>query len=273
MTLANPAETPWSLLPNSPSEAYAEERGSDDQLMSNRSGVNVGNAERVLSGATGAALLALGLSRKSLPGLLVAGVGGLIAWRGVSGHCLTYSALGMDTTDRDTNGAAPQAYFQRGLHFAASFTIATKTPGELYAYWRDFENLPRIFQHLESVRKLDDKRSHWTASGPMSMRFEWDAEIINDEPDTLIAWRSLANAEVDNAGSVRFVKAPGERGTELKVVLDYIPPAGAVGKTIATLLGQNPESQIREDLRRFKRIMECGEAPTTEGQSRGNCQG
>jgi uncharacterized membrane protein len=251
----------------------SSQRADAPSLMAEESNVNVGSTERALSTAAGLTLMALGLSRKSLPGVLIAGAGGLIAWRGVSGHCPAYAALDIDTTDRDTDGAPPEAYFRRGLHFQSSFTIANKTRHELYAYWRDLENLPRIFQHLERVQKIDERRSHWTASGPFAQTFEWDAEIINDEPDGLIAWRSLAGAEVDNAGSVRFVDAPGNRGTELKVTLDYIPPAGVVGKTLAMLLGQNPEHQMREDIRRFKRVMECGEAPTTEGQPRGTCGG
>jgi uncharacterized membrane protein len=92
--------------------------------------------------------------------------------------------------------------------------------------------------HLESVAVVDDKRSHWVAKAPAIAggKVEWDAEIINDEPNALIAWRSLENADVDNAGSVRFVPAPGDRGTEVKVVIDYIPPAGRVGKWVAKLV-------------------------------------
>lgn len=266
MTLADTAQTPWSTTSETVPQSVET---SAEQAES----INVGSTERLISGLAGAALIAAGLSRRSIPGLVVAGLGGMVAWRGVSGHCAAYDALGIDTTDRDTDGAPPEAYFKRGLHFSNSFTISNKSPQELYAYWREFENFPRIFRHLEQVRKLDEKRSHWVAVGPMDRRFEWDAEIINDEPDTVIAWRSLANADVDNAGSVRFVQAPAGRGTELKVVLDYIPPAGAVGRTIAMLMGQDPEHQIREDLRRFKRIMECGEAPGTEGQPRGTCGG
>jgi uncharacterized membrane protein len=126
-------------------------------------------------------------------------------------------------------------------------------------------------KHVESVSVLDEKRSHWVVRGPAGSTVEWDAEIINDEPNALIAWRSLDNAEVDNAGSVRFVPGPEGRGTEVRVVLDYIPPAGRVGKWVARLFGEEPSQQIHEDLRRFKRLMETGEIPTIEGQPTGNC--
>lgn len=275
MTLANGPSAPNSPFPSSLSDDFASDDRSGSRVSTaiGSNAVNVGHNERIVSGIVGTGLIAAGLSRKSIPGLLVAGVGGLIAYRAVTGHCGTYSALGIDTSDRDTDGAPPAAYSARGIHVAVVFTIANKSPDELYAYWRDFNNLPSVFEHLERVDVLDDKRSHWISTGPLHMKFEWDAEIINDEPGQLIAWRSLAGASVDNAGSVRFLKAPADRGTELKVTLDYIPPAGVIGKTIATLIGQNPAWQIREDIRRFKWKMESGEIPTIEGQPRGSCQG
>src|SRR5438045_2754694 len=113
-------------------------------------------------------------------------------------------------------------------------------------------------RHLESVQMLDDKKSRWTAKGPAGSTVAWDAEIINEEPDRLIAWRSLAGAEVDNAGSVRFIPLPGDQGTEVKVAIDYIPPAGRIGKAAASLFGRSPEQEIADDLRRFKWVMEAG---------------
>jgi uncharacterized membrane protein len=109
------------------------------------------------------------------------------------------------------------------------------------------------------------------ARAPAGMSVEWDATIINDEPDALIAWRSLERADVDHAGSVRFVPGPQGRGTEVRVILDYIPPAGQIGKAVAKLFGEAPDQQIREDLRRFKRLMETGEIATVEGQPQGKC--
>jgi uncharacterized membrane protein len=149
-----------------------------------------------------------------------------------------------------------------------SVTIS-KAPEELYAFWRDLENLPRIMRHLESVTVLSPARSHWRAKGPAGQHVEWDAEIINDIPNELIAWKSVDEASVPNAGSVRFVRAPGGRGTEVHVELEYEPPAGRIGAVAAKLFGESPDIQVREDLRRFKQMMETGEAATTDGQPTG----
>jgi len=144
-----------------------------------------------------------------------------------------------------------------------------KSPGELYRFWRNFENLPRFMNHLESVKVIDGNRSHWVAKAPLGMTVEWDAVIHNEQENELIAWRSLEGADIPNAGSVRFERAPGGRGTIVKVALEYDPPAGKVGATIAKLFGEEPEQQVEEDLRRFKQVMETDAASTTEGQSSG----
>jgi uncharacterized membrane protein len=233
--------------------------------------INVGMTERKITSGIGAALILLGLRRGSLGGLLSAGLGGALIYRGVTGHCPMYESLGIDTRQQ-AEGAPPEEYFKRGIHVEQAFTI-NRPPEELYSFWRKLDNLPRFMEHLESVTVQDEKRSHWVARGPAGMRIEWDAEIINDEPNQTIAWRSLSGAEVDNAGSVRFVPGRGDRGTEVHIVMDYIPPAGRVGKWVAMLFGKNPDSTIREELRNFKRIMEIGEVPTIQGQPRGTCFG
>jgi uncharacterized membrane protein len=236
--------------------------------------INVGTTERAISTAAGVLLAIGGLSRRSLPGLVAAAVGGGLIYRGVSGHCDVLAALGIDRSDRAGDAATPEQYFDRGIHVEQSMTI-NKEPWDLYQYWRKLENLPSIMSHVEEVRVIDEKRSHWVAKAPSIAggKVEWDAEIINDEPNALIAWRSLAGADVDNAGSVRFVPAPGDRGTEVKVVLDYIPPAGQLGRWIAKLFGEDPQHEVREDLRCFKQIMETGEIPTIQGQPHGTCGG
>ena len=244
------------------------------QAQSPEKPVNVGTNERAVSVAAGSILAMLGLGRGGLPGLLILGVGGGLIYRGATGHCPAYGALGVDTSQDETR---PEEYFERGIHVAQSYLI-DKPPHELYRFWRNFENLPRIMSHLESVRVTDDTHSHWVAKAPSipglaGGKVEWDAEIINDVPNSLIAWRSLPGADVDNAGSVRFVPALGDRGTKVSVVVDYIPPAGRLGKWVAKLFGEEPSQQIQEDLRKFKRVMETGEAPTTEGQPRGTCVG
>ena len=134
----------------------------------------------------------------------------------------------------------------------------------VYRYWRNFENFPRFMRHLESVRALDDRRSRWEAKGPAGTRVQWDAEIVQEVEHAWIAWRSLPGSEVENHGSVRFARAPGARGTELRVQLEYLPPAGALGWSVARIFGEEPDRQIREDLRRFKQLMEAGEIASSE---------
>jgi uncharacterized membrane protein len=209
----------------------------------------------------------LGLRQRSIPGLLYAAVGAGLVYRGATGHCPIYDALEIDTSD-EALPARPEEYFDRGIHVEETLTI-NRSPEELYAFWRNLPNLPRIMRNVKSVMPLDEDRSHWVAVGPMGYSVEWDAEIINDEPNQTIAWRSLENALVDNAGSVRFIPSPGDRGTEIKVVIDDIPPAGRVGAMIAKLFGADPQAEVREDLRRFKQAMETGQIATTAGQPTG----
>lgn len=229
--------------------------------------VNVGSDERKISLAAGAALALAGLKVRGLTGLGMLGAGVLLAKRGYTGHCQLYAALGQSTA----KPAEPAAYFDRGIHVETAFTIA-KPKAELFAFWRNFGNLPLFMRHVKSVTVIDEKKSHWVVNAPAGRSVEWDAEIINEEQDKLISWRSLGGADVDNAGTVRFDDAPGDRGTEVRVVLDYIPPGGVVGKWVAALFGEAPEFTIKEDLRRFKQLMEAGDIPTIEGQPRGTCE-
>lgn len=148
-------------------------------------------------------------------------------------------------------------------------TIA-KPAAELYRFWHDFENLPRFMKHLKEVKVHDSKRSHWTTSGPLGTSVEWDADITEDRENELIAWASVTGADVDNSGSIRFKPAPGNRGTEVKVVTEYNLPGGVIAEAIAKLFGESPQQQLGDDLRRFKMIMEAGEIATTEGQPKGS---
>ena len=143
--------------------------------------------------------------------------------------------------------------------------ITIKRPiEEVYAFWRDFANFPRFMRHLESV-EVSGRQSRWRAKGPAGFTVEWDAETLEDVENERISWRSLENADVENHGSVRFAHAPAARGTEIRVHLHYSPPAGRVGRGIAWLLGSDPESQIREDLRRVKQLLETGEVVLSDG--------
>ncbi|HYE37913.1 SRPBCC family protein [Methylocaldum sp.] len=158
-----------------------------------------------------------------------------------------------------------------GIHVKESITI-NRSPEDIYRFWHDFEGLPRIMNHLESVREIGPRRSHWVAKAPAGMHVEWDSEVVDDRPNELIAWRSLEGADVDNAGSVRFERAPGGRGTVVKVEMDYRPPGGIIGAKIAKLFGEAPEKQIPVDLHRLKQAMETGEVATTEGQPAGRAR-
>jgi uncharacterized membrane protein len=161
---------------------------------------------------------------------------------------------------------------ERGIEVSQAFLI-NRTPEELYAYWRDFENLPRIMTYLQEVQVEDERRSHWIAKAPLVAggRVEWDAEITRDQPNRVIAWHSLPDSQVDMVGEIRFRPALGDRGTEVHVRLRYVPPAGQLGHWLAKIFGKAPRRTIREDLRNFKRMMEVGELPTTTGQPRGTC--
>jgi uncharacterized membrane protein len=146
----------------------------------------------------------------------------------------------------------------RSVEVTKTMTIALPAE-EVYRFWRDFQNLPRFMAHLQSVVTEGDRRSRWTAKGPGGKTFSWDAEITEDRPNELLSWRSMRGADVPNSGTVRFLPAPGGRGTELRVDLKYAPPAGFFGASIAKLFGKEPGEQIEGDLRRFKQVMETGE--------------
>jgi uncharacterized membrane protein len=151
--------------------------------------------------------------------------------------------------------------YELGIRVDQQITI-NKSPEEVYSFWRNLENLPRFMNHLNCVRAVDNRVSHWVATGPAGMNVEWDAEIVNDTPNEIIGWRSLEGSQVDNGGSVRFEHAGTGRGTLVKVSLQYNPPAGQLGAMVARLFGEDPKKTIGEDLQRFKELMETGNIST-----------
>ena len=251
------------------------------------SGTNVNVGERVISVVAGGALAAYGLKRKDWLGAAAGVVGGFLVERGTTGHCLAYEALGISSTGagedavtlprksdgaqglRRQHGGAATVDAEKAKKVHQNFTIFGRNPDELYAYWRRLENLPKIFHHLERVEEQDARRSHWVAKAPAGQSVEWDAEIVNDVPGQIIAWRSLPGASVPNAGAVNFRRAPGNRGTEVHVTLDYEPPFGKLGVAVAKLFGEEPSIQVREDLRRYKQLMEAGEIPVSYNPGQG----
>ena len=138
------------------------------------------------------------------------------------------------------------------------------SPEQLYTFWHNFENLPRFMRHLESVQTNGPRRSHWKAKAPANQTVEWDAEITEDRPNELIAWRSLPGADIDNSGYVSFTPATGNRGTVVRVELEYNPPGGKAGALVAKLFGEEPDQQIYDDLRAFKQVIELGEVVLSE---------
>jgi uncharacterized membrane protein len=236
--------------------------------LTKQQGVNVGETERWVSVIGGGALALYGLTRGNLPGVALALLGAGAIYRGTTGHCYAYDAIGVNTAGNETDNPNVSVRGGRGVKVEKSLMI-NREPAELYRFWHNFENLPRFMNHLEEVRVTGEGRSHWVAKGPAGSSVEWDAEVYNEKENEMIAWRSLEGSQVDNAGSVHFTPAPGGRGTEVRVVLKYDPPAGVIGAAVARLFGESPAQQIDEDLRRFKQLMEAGEVATTTGQPSG----
>jgi uncharacterized membrane protein len=147
--------------------------------------------------------------------------------------------------------------------------IVERSPEDCYAFWRNFENLPRFMSHIEAVQVRDERTSHWVAKAPGG-RVEWDAEVVDDRPGERISWRSLPGSDVEHSGTVRFLPAAGNRGTLVRLQMQYRPPAGMIGSLVARLFGEEPRQQIPQELRRFKAMLETGEVPTTEGQPAGH---
>jgi uncharacterized membrane protein len=220
-------------------------------------GRNVSEVERWASMAAGVALAAYGLGRRRGSGWMLAALGGMLLQRGVSGHCHVYEAVGMNTAgDRsDTRRALGGG---SGVNVDEAVTI-NRPIEELYHFWRNLENLPRVMRHLESVERVTDTLSRWRAKGPAGTTVEWNAEIINEVRNQVIGWKSIEGSDVVSAGSVNFDEGGPGRGTRVRVRLQYSPPGGKVGAAIAKLFGRDAATEIREDLRRFKQLVETGE--------------
>ncbi|HEX7152810.1 MAG TPA: SRPBCC family protein [Thermoanaerobaculia bacterium] len=227
---------------------------------------NVSEPERWGSVIFGSALAAYGLKKRSIGGSIVAALGGVLVWRGATGQCPIYGGLGISTVP-EHQGQQVSVPYGKGVRVEKAVTIDA-TPETLYTFWRNFENLPRFMHNLESVEVREGgQRSHWVAKGPIGTSVDWEAEIVNEVPNELIGWRSVEGSKVDNAGSVHFTEAPGARGTQVKVVLRYDPPAGKLGALVSRILGEDPAMQVQEDLRRLKMLIETGEIATNESPS------
>lgn len=217
--------------------------------------INVGRVERKASLIGGAALALTGLTKmknmKFVPGMAMMAAGGMLMYRGKTGHCDVYEKIGVATAGTE----------DAGLVVEKVLTI-NKSPGEVYDFWHDFGNMPRFMKHLDMVQKTGSSTSHWKARGPGDVTLEWDAEMTEDTPGQRISWQSLENADIPNKGTVEFHVAPGGRGTELSVRMQYFPVGGTVGKMAAKVAHGINSRQVEEDLRRLKQILETGETPT-----------
>lgn len=237
-----------------------------NQSKSTETTTNISKEERKLSTIGGFVLMtaALGMKKLRLPLSLISAN---LFYRGATGQSLIYKLLGKNTAVHNTDAAISVPH-EQGIHVSQSITI-NRPVEEVYDFWRNFENLPRFMEYLESITVESPSQSHWRVKGPVGMTIEWDAEVINDKPNEVIGWRTLKNPYVDHAGSVRFRTAPGNQGTEVNVELEYSPMAGELGAAVAKILGKSPKRQILNSLRQLKQHLEVGEIATTDGQPSG----
>jgi uncharacterized membrane protein len=214
---------------------------------------NISEVERWTSMAAGTALALYGLSRRNPRGWMLTAFGGLLLRRGMRGHCDVYHALGVSTAER---GSDTRRHLggSRGVNVEESVTI-NRPAAEIYGFWRKLENLPRFMQHLESVERITETLSRWKARGPAGATLEWNAEIINEIPNKLIAWRSLEGSDVATAGSVHFDES-GRGRTRVRVRLQYSPPGGKAADAVARWMRSDAATEIREDLQHFKQMIE-----------------
>jgi uncharacterized membrane protein len=226
---------------------------------------NMGMAERLASLIAGALLVSRALTREKSWTSAATGLAGVALLRhGITGFSYTRRALGINTADSE--GSRPGVRHESGVRVDEAITI-NRPRQEVYRFWRDLSNISQFMENVESVSAVNGgKRSHWVAKGPHGKCVEWDAEIINEKENELIAWRSLDGADIPNAGSVHFKDLPGGRGTQVNLELQYAPPRGAVGAFVARAFGEDPSSQIRDDLRRLKTRLETGVLLATHGQ-------
>jgi uncharacterized membrane protein len=207
--------------------------------------LNVPMEERALSIFTGGLLLLRAFRPKKGFGLLSFLSAGYMFYRGYTGHCPLYKALDKPKLDNPV----------KNLNIRLTMFI-NKPRKEVYAYWRNFENLPAFMTHLEKVTNLSDGQSHWKAKVPGNLAtLEWDAQIVKEVQGELIAWQSLANSTVQNAGKIEFSDA-GKKATEMNVVISYIAPLGLAGNAVMQLFNKKVERLIESDIMNFKQHFE-----------------
>ncbi len=219
-------------------------------------GISVNDIKRVMPFA-GAFLIVMGLVRRTPVSVLLAALGGGMVYEGLKNGSWNHVPYekGMPTQQTLAHSQGIRVEEQ---------VIVNRSAQDLYRFWHNFENLPRVMRHLDTVKVINPVRSHWVAKAPAGMTVAWDAEIINDVANERIGWRSINGADIPNAGSVSFEPTPGGSATVVKVNLKYDPPMGPVGAAVAKLFGTDPSQTVAEDLQRFKRMMEMREAEITQ---------
>jgi uncharacterized membrane protein len=224
--------------------------------------INIGKTDRIVSVIGGLLLAAYGIRKGDVTGATLAGIGTALVLRGATGFCPVTKAMGVNSAERESVS----------IDISASLTIL-KPREDVYGYWRQLENLPQFMKHLERVEQISTNQTKWKASVPGGLgTIDWTAEITEDIEDELIAWSSLPGSDIDNAGEVRFKDAPAGRGTIVQAKISYRPPAGFLGGKVVKLFNPFFRQMVKEDVRRFKRLMETGEILTIEGQPTGEKQ-
>ena len=242
--------------------SHAHNLSQSSQCCSQKTS-NIGKTEKTLSLIGGAYLALRGINRGGMTGLLSTAVGAGLLYRGITGHCELYHQLGIDTSELPDATIIPA---KQGVHVKKSVSIARPIE-EVFGFWNDVENLPRAMTHIKQVTRTSETTSHWVAQAPFGIELEWDAEIFNTVPNELIAWRSLPDSQIETAGSLRFEALPKDRGTAVTLTMKYNPPGGKLSDTIAWF---DLESEIDDELRNAKRLLEAQELPTVEGQPHGS---
>lgn len=237
--------------------SFAENNASSVPPATGSSRINVGTGERIASVVGGTALGIYAAKNFNTVGGKIAGIASiLLLKRGTTGYCEVNNAVGRNTAHKKA----------RAMEVRATHTI-NKSRDEVYAFWRNFQNLPTFMKHIDKVEVLDDLRSKWTATLPGGVgSISWDAVIDDEELNSFISWSSLPGSTIDNAGEVRFSDA-ADGATIIHAKISYRLPAGDAGSVAGKLFNPIVERMIRHDIRRFKSLLETGEIFTNKSGS------
>ncbi|ELZ03543.1 YgaP-like transmembrane domain [Natrialba aegyptia] len=261
--------------PNDASLATADEPATPSSRSESGPTGNVGRWDRLGSAALGGILLVRGLRKRSLGGAATALVGGALVSRGVRGHSHLYRRLGVNTAGNEYRDPEPRT---DSATVERSITVG-KPADELVSYWRDPEQLSRLVGHFADVTTWGKDRYNWRVYGPLGQTIEWDTQLVSDRPDTEqpdgdrsdatrsdddLHWETIEDAPIPHDGTVEFRPAPGDRGTEVTLRVQYDPPGGALGTAVMRWLDVAPDVLVGTTLRRFKSLAETGEIPTLE---------